>query len=536
MVLKSFLPEVPGLQMLKIEADPNQVTLTLRSTTARIKCPSCCRSARRIHSRYWRRVVDAPCLGRSVVNHIEVRRFRCDNRACQRQTFAERLGPAIEPYARRTSRQRLQLEAVSVALSAQAAARLSVDLRMAASASTMLRLVRRIPLPVAEPPTCIGVDDWAMRRGHRYGTLIVDLQRRRPIEVLPDREASTLALWLTEHPQVKIVTRDRSKVYAEAITIGAPQATQVADRWHLICNLGDVVEKVLRRHSRALQAAANSQTDDPESVSQRPAPAPASPVTSPAPGQVDERRRRFDEVIDLHAQGWSVARISRHMNLHRATVSRYIVTCELPRRGGTSATSTVTPYIAHIRQRWTEGCQNGRQLWREITDRGFAGSYESMRRALRHFRQGDGRRVRHGPALALPAARPRSPRQAKWLFTSDPNGLPVGSKAYLERLLRQSDELVVFYELCQRFVGLITGGDSTGLATWIGAAYAAPNIELRRFANGIESDRAAVEAAIVLPWSNGQLEGQINRLKLIKRTMYGRASFGLLRRRILLTA
>lgn len=536
MVLKWLLPEVPGLKLIRTEVSAEEVRLTLMSTAARPRCPACSRPARRVHSRYSRHVADAPCLARAVVHQIEVRRFRCDNQRCPRRIFAERLGPSIRAHARRTGRQREQLEAVGVAMSAESAARLSARLSMQVSASTVLRLVRAMELPVTERPTCIGVDDWAFRRGRHYGTLIVDLERRRPIDLLPDREGTTLVAWLKEHPQIELVTRDRSRIYADAVARGAPQAIQVADRWHLIANLGDAVENALARHAGDLREAARHPALGRKGVEHN---SPVEPPPTPSPADTARqaaRRQQFEEVLRLHGEGCSLAQIGREVHLCRTTVRRYILRRVLPHCGGGAQRSTVASFEGYVRQRWTEGCQNGQQLWREIRDQGFTGSYESIRRLLRHLRQGDGRSLRYKPPLPPPPPKPLSPRKAKWLFTKAADRLTAEDAGYLERLRAQSAELDRLYLLCQRFIDLVRDGDPDELGTWLQATHKESPVELKRFAYGIERDRSAVEAALVMNWSNGQLEGQVNRLKVIKRVMYGRANFDLLRRRVLLVA
>ena len=537
MLLKKLLPEVRGLKWVSYSLEDDLVTVRLRSTASRSRCPACARSGRRVHSRYTRRVADVPCLGRGMIFVLEVRRFKCDNGSCHRRTFAERLGPMIEVHARRTSRLRRQQESVSLVLSAQEAARLSARLRIGVSASTFLRVIRKIPLPVATAKArCIGVDDWAYRRGRRYGTLIVDLERRRPIDVLPDREGTTLAAWLKDQPQIELVTRDRYKAFAEAVATAAPQAIQVADRFHLLCNLGDMVERVLQSQTSALQSAASVPATEDSEPENRRKESVSNQASSPVTPRQARRQVRFDEVLRLRQLGWTQNRIGQQLHLSTKTVRRYLASRTLSSGRRPNVTSSVTPYEPYLRQRWQEGCQNGRQLWRELRDQGFAGNYESVRRMVSRLRQGDGRRLRYRPPVPPAPPQPLSPRQAKWLFTKSRNDLLPDQAAYLDRLIGRTPELAQVYDQAQAFVGLVERGDLDAFEQWLASTREHSCRVLRLFAAGIERDRDAIEAGLVMVWSNGQLEGQVNRLKVIKRMMYGRANFDLLRRRVLLAS
>jgi len=364
----SFLPAVPDLWLESMEVDEHAVRLTTRVTSATACCPLCADSGTRVHSRYQRTLADLPCVGRIVRVLVQIRRFFCDNPACRRAIFAERLGSAVAVYARRTARQASQLERMAFAVGGEAGARLSTTLGLPTSASTLLRLQRRAALPPLEPPTVIGVDDFAFRKGQRYGTLIIDLERHRRIDVLPDREAATLAAWLRQQPQIAVISRDRATAYAEAAAAGAPQATQVADRFHLVKNAGEALQRVLQRHPAALRAAAQAHADV-----LHPAPAvppvqavlPIVPCTPAAPQPaLTDREQRFRTVLELHAQGRNIQQIARTVQLNRRTVKGYILSRELPKRGGPSiqATSSITPYLSYVEHRWQAGCQDGVQL------------------------------------------------------------------------------------------------------------------------------------------------------------------------------
>ncbi len=540
MFVTLLLPDVPDLCLETIDVAEEAIYLSTRATQAAPPCPLCAEPATRVHSRYQRMVTDLPAVGRSVRLRVQVRRFFCDTPTCARAIFAERLGTAIASYARRTTRLTGQLQRLAFALGGEAGAPLVSDMGMPASPSTLVRLQRRADLPTPPPPTIIGVDDFAIRKGQRYGTLIVDLERHRPVDVLPDREAATLAAWLRDHPEIVIISRDRAGAYAAGATQGAPQARQVADRWHLLQNAGDALQRVLHQHPAALRAAAQAQAALPPPAPV-PLPAPSGPPTSErlpaeaaAATDLSEREQRFQTVLALHAEGRSVRQIATAVHLNWRTVKRYILARELPKRGAPAIqlTSSVRPYLAYVEQRWREGCHNAVHLLEEIQAKGYQGSYSSMCRALKPLRQGDGRRTPPTPTTPRPS-RALSPRQAMWLLVRPENELTEEERAGRRILADASPAIATAADLVQTFGQIVRERSAAALDAWLEAATTSGVGELKRFAASLRRDYAAVSAALSLVWSNGQLEGQINRLKGIKKAMYGRGKFDLLRRRVL---
>jgi transposase len=215
-------------------------------------CPVCQHRAQRVHSQYWRTAADLPLGGLSVRLHLLVRRYFCDNEACKRKTFAERLPEFLPAYARRTQRLAAQQRQVGLSLGGQGGARLLGSLAMTTSADTVLRLVKKVPAQPASTPRVLGVDDWAWAKGQRYGTISVDLEQHRVVDLLPDRSTETLAAWLRAHPGIKVISRDRALEYIKGIEQGAPDAVQVADRWHLLRNLADALIRLLDRQHTAI--------------------------------------------------------------------------------------------------------------------------------------------------------------------------------------------------------------------------------------------------------------------------------------------
>jgi transposase len=365
---------------------------------------------------------------------------------------------------------------------------------------------------------------------------------------LPDREAETLAAWLRDHPTIEVISRDRAGAYAEGATQGAPQATQVADRFHLLQNAGDALQRVLQQHPAALRTAAHVQADVLQPAPPLPAqPAPPPPPAQPAPAGADlspplaapatdlsERKQRFRTVLTLHAQGWTVRRIAIEVQLNWRTVKRYILARELPKRGARmiQVTSSVTPYLGYVEQRWREGCHNGRQLLEEIRSKGYRGSYSSMCRALKRYRQGDGRRAAPIPTTPRPP-RALSPRQGMWLLVRPEEDLTEAERAARQALCAAHEAIATATKLTQTFGQIVRERAGAALDPWLEAAATGGVGEFKRFAASLRRDYGAVQAALALVWSNGQLEGQINRLKGIKKAMYGRGKFDLLRRRVL---
>ena len=545
MLLTLFLPDVPGLSLDTIDADQDSLHITTSSTQVMPPCPLCTQPATRVHSRYQRTVTDLPSAGRIVRVRVLVRRFFCENPSCPRKIFAERLGSAIAAYARRTTRLTGHFHHLAFALGGEAGAILGAQFGMPTSPSTLLRLQRRSSLPSPPPPKIVGVDDFAFRKGQRYGTLIVDLERHQPIDVLPDREAETLAAWLREQPQIEVISRDRAGAYADGASQGAPQAVQVADRWHLMQNAGDALQRVLQHHPAALRAAAQPAPD----LSQPELATPATPtppiIALPAPlpqplADLGEREHRFRLVLALYAEGWTVRRIAAEVHLNWRTVKRYVQARELPKRGApvVQVTSTVTPYLGYVEQRWQEGCQNGLQLLEELRAKGYKGSYSSICRALKPYREGERRHTVQTPRGLRPAqsARALSPRQAMWLLVRSPEDQSEEDRASRQALTTASELIATAASLAQSFCQMVRSRNVAALDGWLEAATSSGVGEFKRFAASLRRDYGAVQAALSLVWSNGQLEGQVNRLKRIRRSMYGRGKFDLLRRRVLYAA
>lgn len=512
-------------------------------------CPSCGQRSARVHSRYVRTLADLALQGTPVRLAVRVRRFRCNVQTCPRSTFVEPLAALAAPRARRTHRLAAMQIAVGMALGASAGARLLPRLGAATSASSVLRLMGLSVGQTFPTPRVLGVDDWAFKRGHHYGTVLVDLERRRVIDLLPDREADTLAAWLRDHPGVEIVSRDRAEAYAEGARRGAPEAVQIVDRWHLLKNVGDALERVLHHHRAALtdatEAALASSASAPVSAASTVVPAAKQPAVLDAVAASRQaaqaaRQTLYDRIHVLRAMGASLHAISSETGASRPTVRKYLAaqTCPTrsPRRGKIVTLST---FDMHLRTRWSAGCHDAKALHSELLALGFHGSIRTVQRHVARWSvsQRTPRRSRvatsAGTAMRLKSP---SPKLARWWLVLPSTRLSVDQRRVVDYLTEHIPAVRAARDLAVDFAQVLRDRDVAGLTTWLDRATASAHAEFRDLAASLRRDLAPVEAAVCGPWSNGQTEGQVTKLKMLKRQMYGRASIALLRKRLLYAA
>ena len=540
-------PAVVRLETWGIEPAPPTITLTLTSRSRPAPCPLCSRRARRTHSWYERALADLPWGEHAVAVQLRVRKLFCDNAKCKRRIFTERLPGVAAPWARKTARLSERLTAVGLALGGAAGARLGHGIGLAISRNTLLRLVRRAPLPPNATPAALGVDDWALRKRHTYGTVLVDLDRHRPVALLPDREAETLATWLRDHPGVEVISRDRASAYAAGGRSGAPDAVQVADRFHLLQNLAEALELAFTGHARELRDAEQARRQDRVAeggpVRPDPPPPPKRPLAMAA-ARREQRMATHRKVWDLYRQGWPGQEIARHLGIGRTTTFRHLKSEAFPERKGRSDTgrSSMDTWRDWIIERWNRGQRNGRQTLRDLRAKGFTGNYATVLRYLNRLRDAQQGAVSHRsrarPATPLVAAPKQvmTPRTAAWTVLRPPDRRDDDEAGLLARLRAAAPILAEAVKLAEEFAALVRGRKPELLDPWLQRAQDSAVPALQRFAKRLSSDYDAVRAAVTLAWSNGQVEGQINRLKTIKRQMYGRASLDLLERRFLLAA
>jgi transposase len=474
-----------------------------------------------------------------------VRRFRCATDACRRAIFAERFPDLARAYARRTTRLSDVVELLGFVLGGEPGARAARALGVHTSPDTLIRTVRQAARPEPPTPRVLGVDDWCKRKGQSYGTILVDLERHRPIDLLPDREAATLAQWLRDHAGVEIVTRDRARAYADAIDQGAPNATQVADRWHILKNLTEALNRMLAVRQRTLREAARAVDDSSEGEAVRPptetdtvASARTKAVsTGPARETYQRQRRleRYNEVRRLHQQGVPIKVIADHLRMHRRTVRLFVRAECFPERERPPRRSRIVDRFApHLTQRWSEGCRNASLLFRELKGLGYGGCESGVRAYVRQWRPELPEEVRRSRAGGRGGQkREYSARHTAWMLCQEDDGLTPEQTVYIEKLTETWSETALARELATDFNKMVCQRQADQFESWVKRARASGIAELVGFADGLEQERSSIVAALELSWSNGQVEGQVHRLKLIKRQTYGRANFDLLKARVL---
>lgn len=548
MIADLFSGFLPGCLIDEIEQGEQDLIIWAHVNSAMAICPTCRQSSMCVHSTYTRAPQDLPLAEQAVRIRLRVRRFRCGNLACARQTFAEQLPALLPKHAQRTARLTRTLCDIGFAVGGEAGTRLLRQMQMTSSPRTLLRLLRTAPASPVYPVRSLGVDDWAMRKGRTYGTILIDLERHRPIDLLPDRSAATLATWLQGHPEVEIITRDRSTEYACGASTGAPSALQVADRWHLLQNLRQMLERLMSRLlSRLKQLPALDAGNAPAGTQAvRPRIRLRLSPKDKAASAVSQARAEatYQQVQALRKRGYKIRQIADKLTMSRTTVRKYFYAEAFPERAKRQATpSMLDSYLPYLEARHQAGCENAKQLWRELREQGYPGAYVQISRWLRQHRQAVALTT-PGPyreavtaaitdrvAAAKPPALP-SAKQLAWLLIQEPEKLEPSETVTLRRIC-QDAQLERTYRLAQQFRLMVRHHEATTLELWLEACATSNVSELITFAAGIRQDYAAVRAALATPWSNGQTEGQVNRLKLLKRQMYGRANFELLRCRVL---
>lgn len=523
-----MLPHLSGVVVEAVERCANVLNIRVRCGQLPVRCPRCGTASRRVHGRYVRHLADVPTGALPVVVEVWVRRFKCSAARCPAVTFAEQITGLTSPHARYTPLLRVLLTRIAEVLAGRPGARLAVRLGMPVARDTMVRLLRAAEVTGPGLVRVLGVDEFALLKRHKYATLLVDLEARRPIDVLPGREAEPVARWLAGHPEVQIVCRDRASAYSEAARRAAPQAVQVADVWHLWHNLAQAVEKCVTSHYSCLRAP------EPDSAA-----GGGGEEIPPMPdGMLDSRGRprriiptmvkRHTDVQQLRLQGRSLRGISRDLNLDYYAVRRYARTPDVRQLlvKVTQRRTKLDDYKTYLYQRYSEGCHNASQLFREIRDQGFQGDRSTVNAYIRQLKL--------GTIPPPPPWTPPKPRRAlRWIMT-DPDLLRPGQVQGLKEIRAACPELGATVRHVRDFAALMHERRGDGLAAWIERVRNDDLPHLHQFADGLERDQDAVIAGLSSHWSSGQVEGQVTRAKLLKRAGYGRANLDLLRIRILL--
>ena len=500
-----------GLIVDAAVTDADGTSITVRPVAKTNACPGCGRHSARVHSRYRRRLADLPMAGRAVRLVVLARRFYCDAALCGRRIFVERFDQdVLAPWARRTARLDHIVHHLGLALGGRPGANFARRLMLPVSKDTLLRVVRRRGSPNFVPPTVVGIDDWAWRRNQRYGTIICDLERRKTIALLPDRESATAQAWLAAQPQIGIVARDRGGSYAMAAAKALPQATQVADRWHLMENASHAFLDAVRKSMRQIRTVIGATTINPELL------------TAAEHLQYEGYLRREDAntaVLRLSKSGVPIKEIVRRTGHSRGLVRKIL-------RGQRSDVfrvreSSLETHLQWLDAQWSAGHRNASDLWRCLKKQGFRG-------CLRVVSEWASRRRR---AEKTEGALDRTPssRTIARLLTIGRDDLSKSETVTVAAIEGGVPLLVEARELIAGFQAMIRTKSLADLEPWLKRAQSSL---VASFANGIAKDKAAVSAATISIWSNGQTEGQITKLKLVKRQMYGRGKLDLLQARV----
>jgi transposase len=547
--LPALFPDSTSLAVQNLPADSGAVCLLVRSNTPGARCPLCRQPSESVHSRYIRKLADLPCHGKAVTLRLQVRRFRCLVSHCDRRIFAERF-PFAAAFARSSRRLHDIHARIGLSVGGEGGARLAKRLAMPTSPDTILRRICQVPVQPVAPVRVLGVDDWAFRRGHSYGTILCDLERRRPVDLLPERSAESFARWLRDHPEVEIISRDRGDDYIKGASAGAPQAVQVADRWHLLRNLSDAVRGLVDRLAGKIRRVVEAMPRVGPSPAQPVAPAysvgddepvvPERPKLTRYRQRLQERRQRrlerYRQVRELHQQGVPFRAIGRRLGINRATARRLAQAESFQERAPRLTPRRTDDLTDYLRGRWDDGCRNAARLFAELKAQGRDVSYHMVRRRLARWRERAAREAA-GAGARSPCWPRFSPRRVVRLLLKPDAEMSQDERALRGRLDEEDGGLARTGELGRQFRTMVRERQPDAWPDWLARAQApsAPH-EIRSFASGLQEDEDAVRAALRYDWSNGPVEGQVNRLKTLKRQMYGRAGFDLLRRRFLLAA
>ncbi|WP_040445772.1 ISL3 family transposase [Ktedonobacter racemifer] len=436
-----------------------------------------------------------------------MRKWICREVSCPQHIFAERFPELVQRYARMTDRLVKARQALGVATNGADAARIASSLGMPTTAKTIIRRVLQLPLPNEGEVAKVGIDEWAWKKGQRYGTILVDLEKRRIVQLLAERSAETSKAWLCTHPEIDLVSRDRGKIFREAATEGAPQAKQVVDRFHLQKNFAEALEKFFRTQDRALKKAIQCSTGKTR---------PAARTVVPEK-VAQERQARHRQQVQLHKRIWKLYRQGCHKEqiaqLVGVSSSKVYRTLEQetppPPRRRSRSSSIVDPYLSYLTSRWNQGCHNVARLYEEIVAQGYTGTQRTLQMRLRLFRQNVARPVSKQMVIW---DKPPSPRGVALMMVRPAQSRTREQAVYLDQLIQSNETIALVFKLAQDFGCLLRKHEGRiHLEQWKAAVQASGIAELTTFVNGLDDDAEAVANGCSLTWSNGMVEGFVNK-------------------------
>lgn len=538
MIPPFILPANVKLKAVNMIFTEGHLYLNVSACQIGSKCPLCKKTSYRVHSKYTRMLADLPVSGHQSRMDLKARRFFCDNPKCKRKIFTERFKVEINPYKRRLCRTIELLSRIALELGGNTGSKISRYMGMPVSPSTVLRIIKNLEI-TSRPVTSgiIGIDDWAFKKGNNYGTVVVDLESREVIDLLPDRESDTLANWLRTHPEVTVISRDRAGPYALGAKNGAPQAIQVADRFHLLMNLGEATKRVFQSKRKELKEAykifnAPIIVKDPKEELIAKA-ANSDQVYKTIPTTVNVKRQYiFEKVKELRQAGKSIKSIAKTLKAHRQTVKKYINADEYPKRES-KHNIQFDSYIEYLIHESNQG-KIKKELHQNIVNMGFKGKYSQFCFNFNRLSEEKFSGLSSGKSITpLTPIRTWSPARLSMMLYMDSKQLNTYDNEFLNLLLNKYPEIKQLEQLVKNFKDLFINKQDGQLKIWIDKALN-PESALQNFASNLKKDFNAINNAVITSYSNGQVEGQVNRLKNIKRRMYGRAGFHMLRNMVLI--
>ncbi len=527
------------LNLNRIEYNNTTLWINASIKTKRSKCPNCDMFSKKIHDHYIRTISDLPVFQCRTIILLKTRKFKCVNTLCKRRVFSEQT-PVIMRYSRRTNRVSRILESFAIELTGKLGSIMSNQLLISVSCSSITRIAHGQLLPEIKQPRVLGVDDWAYRKGVSYGTILIDMETSRPIDILPSRKGKDLKKWLMKYNDVQIVTRDRSSSYSSAIDEACPTAVQVADRFHLLTNLSNALDTYFKSISGTINRLVKAKTSELLNLSG------AEPKINIAAKEqvngirIDPRLDRFNKVKELQTKGIAILQISRDLGMSRNTVRSYFSQESLSPRSSTKSTN-IELFTSYIVTRLNTTGYKIKDIIEEIRKVGFNGSntqaYHNINIIRNNFNISTPGFAQVQQPAKIPYVKTLSSRKlAKFIGSCLTDIADPEERFYLETLLDNLVELRIVRKLVRIFKTMMQRGHGN-IKRWIDFVKRSKYklAGLKTFARGLLRDIDAVENGIKMRWSNGAVEGHVNRIKSIKRQMYGRAGFDLLRLKVILS-
>lgn len=451
---------------------------------------------------------------KTFILFIKSRKFFCTHLSCEQKIFTERPPDWYESYARQTSRLHNFLRHLAFSLSAEAASRLSISFGIPTSADTFLRIVRKEVIPIPTDFSIIGIDDWALKKGHRYGSIICDLTTRKPVALLESRRVEDVKEWLRHYPEVRAVSHDGSLEYAKAITEGTTNAIQITDRWHLFYNLSRKIDQFLKKTFNKTITVMVTEKPNEE--------------TSGSNSQTKSEKKKWKLVQELkksYHEGIQISTLSRMYGLDRKTVRKYLL-LDKPMRHERKSHHSADLYRELILE-LMEKPLSAPLIYNIFRKGGYTKSLSTLRDYMLHLKKKNDRDIPIYKRLA---------RNRVYEYIWGKERASPDETKLINQLIQKHPWLREVRSLLLAFQQVMKDRKYLShLKDWVTAAANSSISEFQQFSAYLKSDWEDVQNAYLSKWSNGPVEGQVTRIKLIKRQMYGRANYDLIRQKVLST-